>query len=65
MLSSLIVGLFRFMIPTFGRQSRATSVRLPEADDTAASRYETFLIGHSDTDARWYYERRHWLSRDV
>ena len=65
MTSSLLFDLFVRMIPSFRRQSRATSPCVSEADEPAASRYETFLIGHSDTDARSYYERRHWLSRDV
>jgi hypothetical protein len=30
----------------------------------AADRFECFAIAHSDTDAKWYYERAAWPSRD-
>lgn len=32
--------------------------------DWAADRFECYAIAHSDADAKWYYERASWPSRD-
>lgn len=46
------IGLARFSrsLPLADRQGR----------DVAGSWQEDFLLGSSDTDAHWYYERRRW-----
>ena len=49
--------------------SRLESALLPKASavtferpDCSSGWQEDYLIGTSDTDARWYYERRYWRS---
>jgi hypothetical protein len=46
------------------RRSPLPSLANGTAVETARSWQEDYLLGHSDTDARWYYERCRWRAQD-
>jgi hypothetical protein len=46
--------------PGFAREA----AQAPVLDEDRLDRIEYDLIGHSDTDAMWYYELRKWRGRD-
>lgn len=56
--------IIREVLSTLLGTGSATGAQFPQRPEGRVDRLDRDVIGLSDSDAMWYYERRKWLGRD-